>query len=153
MINELPKEYRFRKKYIIPAYIYCDKHDPNMLTFLNPLVEKLNSRNESGIQVQGSEGENATVRCMLFVATADLPPSCPYEHETVQWQCSCHLCKSEGTAYGQHNLHKCWPYQQNPEKRTHQDQINFATNATQKQAVMGVKGYSILQTHVSIRPD
>ena len=144
MINELPKEYRFRKKYIIPAYIYCDKHDPNMLTFLNPLVEKLNTLNESGIQVQGSEGENVTVRCMLFVATADLPARAALMNmKQFNGKCSCHLCKSEGTAYGQHNLHRCWPYQQNPEKRTHQDQINFATNATQKQAVMGVKGYSI----------
>ena len=23
-------------------YIYCDKKDPNMPTFLNPLIEKLN---------------------------------------------------------------------------------------------------------------
>ena len=39
MINELPKEHRFKKKFIIPAYIYCDKHDLNMITFLNPLIE------------------------------------------------------------------------------------------------------------------
>ena len=73
MINELPKEHRFRKKFIIPAYIYCDKHDPNMLTFLNPLVEKLNTFYETGIHVPGSGDGDITVRCMLFVATADLP--------------------------------------------------------------------------------
>ena len=40
-------------------------------------------------------------------------------------------------------IYTCWPYQRNPEKRTHQDKVNFVTNATQKQAVMGVKGFLI----------
>ena len=144
MINELPKEHRFRKKYIIPAYIYCDKDNPNMLTFLNPLVEKLNSFYETGIQVVGSAVGDITVRCMLFVATVDLPARAALMNmKQFNGKCACHLCKSEGTAYGQHNIHRCWPYEQNPEKRTHQDQINFAMEATQKQAVMGVKGHSV----------
>ena len=58
-------------------------------------------------------------------------------------ECACHLCNLEGAAYGQHNIHRCWPFKQNPEKRTHEDQINFAMKATQKQAVVGVKGHSI----------
>ena len=61
MINELPKEHRFRKKFMITAYIYYDKHDPNMLTFLNPLVEKLNTFYDSGIQVPGSADRDITV--------------------------------------------------------------------------------------------
>ena len=143
MINELPKEHRFRKKFIIPAYIYCDKHDPNMLTFLNPLVEKLNSFYETGIHVPRSGDGDITVRCMLFVATADLPARAALMNmKQFNGKCACHLCKSEGTAYGQHNIHRCWPFKQNHEKRTHEDQINFAMKATQKQAVMGVKGYS-----------
>lgn len=144
MINELPKEHRFKKKFMIPAYIYCDKHDPNMLTFLNPLVEKLNTVYESGIQVPDSSDGNITVQCMLFVATADLPARAALMNmKQYNGKCACHLCKTEGTAYGQFNLHRCWPYEQNPEKRTHQDQINFARNASQTQAVMGVKGHSI----------
>lgn len=55
MINELPKEHRFRKKFIIPAYIYCDKHDPNMLTFLNPLVEKITASTKREFMCQGVE--------------------------------------------------------------------------------------------------
>ena len=144
MINELPKEQRFRKKFMIPAYIYCDKHDPNMLTFLNPLVEKLNNFYDSGIQVPGSADGDITVRCMLFVATADLPARAALMNmKQYNGKCACHLCKTEGTSYGQHNLHRCWPYEENHEKRTRQDQINFATKATQKQPVMGVKGHSI----------
>ena len=42
MINKLPKEHWFKRKFLIPVYIYCDKKDPNMPTFLNPLIEKLN---------------------------------------------------------------------------------------------------------------
>lgn len=62
MINELPKEHRFNKKFIIPVYIYCDKHDPDMLTFLNPLVEKLNTFYDLGIQVPGGPAnDNITV--------------------------------------------------------------------------------------------
>lgn len=144
MINELPKEHRFRKKFMIPAYIYCDKHDPNMLTFLNPLVEKLNTFYDSGIQVPGSADGDITVRCMLFVATVDLPARAALMNmKQYNGKCACHLCKTEGTSYGQHNLHRCWPYEENHEKRTHQDQIYFATKATQKQPVMGVKGHSI----------
>ena len=71
MINELPNEHRFRKKFVI--HYYCDKHDPNILTFLNPLVEKLNSFYETGIHVPGSGDGDVTVQCMLFVATAHLP--------------------------------------------------------------------------------
>ena len=144
MINELPKEHRFRKKFMIPAYIYCDKHDANMLTFLNPLVEKLNNFYDSGIQVPGSADGDITVRCMLFVATAGLPARAALMNmKQYNGKCACHLCKTEGTSYGQHNLHRCWPYEENYEKRTHQDQIYFATKATQKQPVMGVKGHSI----------
>ena len=73
MIKQHPNEHRFRKKFIIPAYIYFHKHDPNMLTFLNSLVEKLNSLYETGIHVPGSGDGDITVRCMLFVVTADLP--------------------------------------------------------------------------------
>ena len=61
MIKQLPKEHRFRKKFIIPAYIYFDKHDPNILTFLNSLVEKLNSFYEMGIHVPGSGDGDITV--------------------------------------------------------------------------------------------
>ena len=145
MINELPKEHRFRKKFIIPAYIYCDKHDPNMLTFLNPLVEKLNTLYDLGIQVPGTADENVTtVRCMLFMATADLPARAALMNmKQFNGKFACHLCKSEGTAYGQYKIHRCWPYEQNTEERMHHDQIDFATWATQKKPVMGVKGHSV----------
>ena len=69
MINELPKDHRFRRKFVIPAYIYCDKHYPNMLTFLNPLVVKINNFYETGIHVPGSRNGDMTVRYMVFVAT------------------------------------------------------------------------------------
>ena len=144
MINELPMEHIFRKKFIIPAYIYCDKHDPNMLTFLNPLVEKLNTLYKAGIQGPGRADGNITVRYMLFVATVDLPVRASLVNmKQFNCKCACQLCKSEGTGYGQHNLHRCWPYEQDPEKRTHQEQANFATNPSQKQAVMGVRGHLI----------
>ena len=137
MINELPKEHRFKKKFIIPAYIYCDKHDPNMLTYLNPLVEKLNVLNATGIHVPDSADGDINVRCMLFEATADL-----MNMKRFNGKCACHLCKSEGSGYGTNNIHRYWPYKQSPEKRTHEDQVQYASKATIKQAVMGVKGHS-----------
>lgn len=144
MINELPKEHRFKKKFIIPAYIYCDKQDPNMLTFLNPLVEKLNTLNATGIHVSDSADGNINVRCMLFVATADLPARADLMNmKRFNGKCACHLCKSEGKGYGPNNIHRYWPYEQNLEKRTHEDQVKYASKATQKQAVMGVKGHSV----------
>lgn len=144
MINELPKEHRFKKKFIIPAYIYCDKHDPNMLTFLNPLVEKLNVLNSTGIHVPDSADGDINVRCMLFVATADLPARADLMNmKRYNGKCACHLCKSEGVGYGPNNIHRCWPFEQSPEKRTHEDQVKFASKATIKKAVMGVKGHSI----------
>ena len=101
----------------------------------------------------GSGDGDITVRCMLFVATADLPARAALMNvKQFNGKCACHLCKSEGTAYGQHNIHRCWPFKQNHEKRTHQDQINFAMKATQKQAMVGVKGHSIFsKTVVSFR--
>ena len=144
MINELPKEHRFKKKFIIPAYIYCDKHDPNMLTFLNPLVEKLNVLNSSGIHVPDSADGDINVRCMLFVATADLPARADLMNmKRYNGKCACHLCKSEGVGYGPNNIHRYWPFEKSPEKRTHEDQLKFASKATIKKAVMGVKGHSI----------
>ena len=144
MINELPKEHRFKKKFIIPAYIYCDKQDPNMLTFLNPLVGKLNALNGTGIHVPNSADGNINVRCMLFVATADLPARADLMNmKRFNGKCVCHLCKAEGKGYGPNNIHRYWPYEQNIEKRTHEDQVKYASKATQKQAVMGVKGHSI----------
>ena len=85
-----------------------------------------------------------TILCMLFVATADLPVRAALMNmKQFNGKCACHLCKSERTTYGQHNIHRCWPFKQNHEKRTHQDQNNFAMMATKKQAVVGVKGHSI----------
>ena len=144
MINELPKEHRFKRKFLIPAYIYCDKKDPNMLTFLNPLIEKLNSLNDPGIHVPDSAHGNINVRCMLFVATADLPARADLMNmKFYNGKCACHLCISEGKGYGPNNIHRYWPFQQNLEKRTHDDQLSYASNATQKKAVMGVKGHSV----------
>ena len=102
MINELPKEHRFKRKFLIPAYIYCDKQDPNMLTFLNPLIEKLNSLNDRGIHVPDSAHGNINVRCMLFVATTDLPARADLMNmKRFTGKCACHLCKSEGKCNGQ----------------------------------------------------
>ena len=144
MINELPKEHRFKRKFLIPAYIYCDKQDPNMLTFLNPLIEKLNSLNNRGIDVPDSAHGNINVRCMLFVTTADLPARADLMNmKRFNGKCACHLCKSEGRGYGPNNIHRCWPFQQNLEKRTHEDQLTYASKATPRNAVMGVKGHSI----------
>lgn len=47
---------------------------------------------------------------------------------------ACHLYKTEETAHGQHNICWCWSSEHH-KKRIHQDQINFATKATQKQLV------------------
>ncbi|CAH3139110.1 unnamed protein product, partial [Porites lobata] len=60
-------------------------------------------------------------------------------------KCACHLCKSEGKGYGLNNIHKCWPFQQNLEKRTHEDQLTYASKATRgcRKSVVGVKGHSI----------
>ena len=58
-------------------------------------------------------------------------------------KCACHLCKSEGVGYGPNKIHRYWPFEQSPVKRTHDDQVKFASKATIKKAVMGVKGHSI----------
>lgn len=134
----------FQRKFLIPAYIYCDKDDPNMLTFLNPLIEKLNSLNDPGIHVLDSADRNINVRCMLFVATADLPAQADMVNKKrFNGKCAYHLCKSEGKGYGPNNIHGCWPFQQNLEKKTHEDQLKYASKATKREAVMGVEGHSI----------
>lgn len=144
MINELPKEYRFKKKYLIPAYIYCDKQDPNMVTFLNPFVDKLNILHKNGIEVSNTAAGNITVRCMLFIASVDLPARADLMNmKRFNGVCSCHLCKRTGTGYGRNNLHRAWPYEKTISTRTHEEQIDFASRATQSQAVMGVKGHCV----------
>jgi len=144
MINELPKEHRLKGKFLIPAYIYCGKQDPNMLNFFNPLIKKLNSLNHPRIHVLDSGHGNINVRCMLFVATAILPawPGL-MNMKRYNGKCACHLCMSEEKGYGPNNIHTCSPFQQNREKRTHEDQLTYASKATQKKAVMGVKGHSV----------
>ena len=100
MINELAKEYRFKKKYIIPAYMYCDKHDPNMLTFLSPSMDKLNALHEKGIDIDSAEG-HINFRYLLFVTMADLPARAELMNmKHFNAKCACHLCKSEGKGYG-----------------------------------------------------
>lgn len=144
MINELPKEIRFNKKYIIPAYIYCDKKLPNMLTFLNPFVEKLNNLHANGVHIQDSAVGNITVKCMLFVVSADLPARAEVMNmKRYNGKCACHLCKQEGVGYGPNNIHRSWPLEHDIQLRSHEDQMDFASRATrQNAAVMGVKGHS-----------
>ena len=115
-----------------------------MLTFLNLLIEKLNFLNNCRIDVPDSAHGNINIRCMLFVATADLPAWADLMNmKRFNGKCACHLCKSEGKGYGPNNIHRCWPFPQNLDKRTHKDQLTYASKATQRNAVMGVKGHSI----------
>ena len=142
-INELPKEYRLKKKYIVPAYMYCDKHDPNMLTFLSPLMDKVNVLHEKGIDIKDSAEGHINVRCLLFVVTADLPARAELMNiKRFNAKCACHLCKGEGKWYGLNNLHRYRPFRQN-EPRNHDEQLSYAATASQKKAVMGVKGHSV----------
>ena len=47
--------------------------------------------------------------------TADLPARAALMNmKQYNGKCARHLCKSEGTAFGQHNLHRCWPFEKNP---------------------------------------
>lgn len=79
---------------------------------------------------------------MLFVTTADLLSRANLMNmKQYNGKCACHLCKSEGKGYGPNNIHRYWPYQENIEKRLHEDQEQYATDATIKQPVMGVKGH------------
>lgn len=115
-----------------------------MVTFLNPLVEKLNALYEKGIEVTSTPAGNIHVYCMLFVASADLPARADLMNmKRFNGICACHLCKSTGMGYGPNNIHRAWPYDGDIDKRTHTEQIDYASKATQLQAVMGVKGHSI----------
>lgn len=64
-------------------------------------------------------------------------------------RCACHLYKTEGTANGQHYIHRCWS-SENHKERTYQDQINFVTNATQKQPAMVGEKRNIYKILVSL---
>ena len=131
----------FKKKYIIPAYMYCDKHDPNMLTFLSPLMDKLKVLHEKGTDIDSAE-DHINVRCLLFVVTEDLPARAELMNmKHFNAKCACHHCKSEGKGYGLNNLHRCWPFQES-EPRNHDDQLSYSATASQKKAVMRVKGHS-----------
>ena len=143
VINEPPKEYRFKKKYIIPAYMYCDRHDPNMLTFLSPLMDKLNALHDKGIDIKESAEGHINVRCLLLVVTVDLPARSELMNmKRFNAKCAFHLCTHEGKGYGLNSLHRCWPFQEN-EPRSHEDQLSYADTALQKKAVMGVKSHSV----------
>ena len=74
IINELPKEYRFKIEYMIPAMVYCDKDKPNMLTFLKPLINKMNDWYINGIDVKDTPEGDIHFHAMIFVTTADLQP-------------------------------------------------------------------------------
>ncbi|CAH3181485.1 unnamed protein product, partial [Porites evermanni] len=83
-----------------------------------------------------------------FLIPADIYSNLPARADLMNMKrfngkCASHLCKSEGKGYGPNNIHRCWPFQQNLEKRTHEDQLTYASKATQRKAVMGVKGHSI----------
>ena len=108
-----------------------------MLTFLSPLMDKLNALHEKRIDNDSAEG-HINVRCLLFVVTADLPARAELmnmKRFNAKW--ACHLCRSEGKGYGPNNLHRCWPFQEN-EPRNHDDQLSYSATASQKKAVMGV---------------
>ena len=114
-----------------------------MLTFLSPLMDKLNILHEKGIDIKDSAEGHINVRCLLFVVTADLPARAELMNmKRFNAKCACHLCKGEGKGYGLNNLHRCWPFRQN-EPRNHDEQLPYAATASQKKAVMGVKGHSV----------
>ena len=71
-VNELPKELRFKKKYMLTAYVCCRKEKPNIKILMAPLVDKINQMYEQGIQFETLYGSQH-VHSILFMVSADLP--------------------------------------------------------------------------------
>lgn len=114
-----------------------------MLTFLSPLMDKLNALHEKGIDIKDSAEGHINVGSLLFVAIADLPALGELMNmKRFNAKCACNLCKRKGKGYGLNNLHCCWPFQENKPLR-YEDQLSYTTTASQKKAVMGVKGHSV----------
>ena len=140
IINELPKEYRFKIEYMIPEMVYCDRDKPNMLTFLKPLINKMNDWYMNGIDVKDTPDGDIHFHAMLFVTTADLQARADLMNmKHYNGQFSCHLCKDEGMGIG-NGLHRVWPYNDNNELRSDEEQHQYIKQGTQKKACMGVKG-------------
>ena len=141
-INELPKEVRFKREYIIPAIVYCDKSKPNMVTLLTPLIDKVNEWFQNGIDINDIPVGDIHIHAILFLSTADLPARAKLMNmKLYNGKFSCHICKQEGTGYGKNNLHRAWPLK-DIHLRSHEEQVSYASQGTQKNAKMGVKGAS-----------
>ena len=143
-INELPKEYRYNKKYIIPALIYCDKQKPNMHTLLPPLFDKINKLNKDGFMVDTETHGKIHSHAMIFLATADLPAKADLmQMKQYNGEYSCNYCLDKGEK-GKTVLHRIWPFTGDANHhRTHAEQLNYSARATQAKAAFGVKGTSV----------
>ena len=135
IINELPKEYRFKIEYMIPAMVYCDRDKPHMLTFLKPLINKMNDWYMNGIDVKDTPEGDIHFHAMLFITTADLQARADLMNmKHYNGQFSCHLCKDEGMGIG-NGLHRVWPYNDNNELRSDEEQHQYIKQGTQKRHV------------------
>ena len=92
-----------------------------MITFLNPLVEKLNQLYSYGLSIVETPAGTIHMHAMLFIVTADLPARADLMNmKNFNGKWACHLCKDMGVAVGT-GLHRVWPLDKNNELRTEDD--------------------------------
>ena len=91
--------------------IYCDKKKPNMITFLGPLIDRLNEWFTNGLDITDTSEGPVKLKTMLFIVSADLPAWAKLMNmKYYTGKFSCQLCDQEGSPYDANNRHRAWPY-------------------------------------------
>jgi hypothetical protein len=142
VVNELPKEIRYKKENIITIGLWYDKA-PKMSTFLKPFVEEIKMLNEKRILIK-----NTMLKVIPIITPID---SCARPKLQCMTQFNgafgCHICLHPGNnkyAGSTNNVMK-YPHMENVPLRNLQDTLEILLkHPTKKSPINGINGQSIL---------
>ncbi|XP_078571421.1 uncharacterized protein LOC144859054 [Branchiostoma floridae x Branchiostoma japonicum] len=143
VVNELPPQLRYTKKYMVLCGFWLAPAKPKMSTFLKPLMTTLERIYRRGIEVKVSPNCTDVVRGLLMMATADLPAKAKLlVMKQYNGAHGCNECQDPGrTLNGP--LHRVWPYTETMTLRTHRsivENVVAKQQSTSTDAVMGFNG-------------
>ncbi|CAH1242572.1 Hypp6846 [Branchiostoma lanceolatum] len=141
VINELPPELRFTKKYMVLCAFWWAIEKPQMSNFLKPTIMALDKIYKHEVKV--ASGETAVVRGLLMMAVMDLPAKAKVlVMKQFNGEYGCNECEDPGKVLPP--LHRIWPYTSQMTMRSHRSIIENvrATTQSRGQAVKGMKGAS-----------
>ena len=148
-ITSLPPLVRMNYSYLLLAGIWSGPVKPDMSTLLQPTLEKITMLNTEGVSVMTPDGHKL-IRAKLLIGIFDLPAKASVTNmKQFNGEYGCTFCTDKGTLISRNR--RVYLPDDDHSIRTPEQMKKWTERAVRSnQAVMGIKGVSILSQAIQI---